>query len=244
MVEPRIPAHLAIIMDGNNRWAKQHGKQKLTGHAAGADALRRVIRKCIERGVSTLSVFAFSSENWNRPRMEVEGLMRLFEKSLNDEVPELVENKIAIQIIGDRSRFSSALTTAMEQAESATASGQRLKLNILANYGGQWDIADTAKRLAAEVASGTRALESITTEAFNATHHLAGQPPVDCLIRTGGEQRISNFLLWQAAYAELIFSDVLWPDFDGEALDHCLLEYAARERRFGCTSEQLQEDAC
>jgi len=132
----------------------------------------------------------------------------------------------------------------MEQAESATASGQRLKLNILANYGGQWDIADTAKRLAAEVASGTRALESITTEAFNATHHLAGQPPVDCLIRTGGEQRISNFLLWQAAYAELIFSDVLWPDFDGEALDQCLLEYAARERRFGCTSEQLREDAC
>ena len=244
MAEPSIPAHIAIIMDGNNRWAKQQGKQKLAGHAAGADALRRVIQKCIERGVSTLSVFAFSSENWNRPRMEVEGLMRLFEKSLNDEVPELVENKIAIEIVGDRSRFSTSLKSAMARAESATAGGQRLKLNVLANYGGQWDIADTAQRLAAEVASGARSIESITTEAFNAAHHMAGQPPVDCMIRTGGEQRISNFLLWQAAYAELIFSDVLWPDFDGEALDHCLLEYAERERRFGCTSEQLREGAC
>jgi undecaprenyl diphosphate synthase len=244
MIEPRMPAHLAIIMDGNNRWAKQQGKQKLAGHAAGADALRRVIRKCIERGVSTLSVFAFSSENWNRPRMEVEGLMRLFEKSLNDEVPELVENKIAIEVIGDRSRFSSALRTAMARAESVTAGGQRLKLNVLANYGGQWDIVDTAKRLASEVASGARSVNSITTEVFNASHGMAGQPPVDCLIRTGGEQRISNFLLWQAAYAELIFSDVLWPDFDGEALEACLLEYAARERRFGCTSEQVRESAC
>ena len=244
MVGPAIPAHIAIIMDGNNRWAKQHRKKKLAGHAAGADALRRVIRKCIERGVSTLSVFAFSSENWNRPRMEVEGLMRLFEKSLNDEVPELVENRIAIEIVGDRSRFSTSLKQAMTRAETATAGGQRLKLNVLANYGGHWDIADTAKRLAAEVASGERTWQSITPETFNTAHNLAGQPPVDCLIRTGGEKRISNFLLWQAAYAELVFSDVLWPDFDGEALDACLLEYAERERRFGMTGDQLKEDAC
>ena len=240
MTEPRIPGHIAIIMDGNNRWATLHGKRKLAGHAAGADALRRVIRKSIERGVRTLSVFAFSSENWNRPKLEVDGLMRLFEKSLNDEVPELVENKIAIEVIGDRSRFSNSLIEAMVRAEQATAAGTRLKLNILANYGGRWDIADTAKRLAAQVQEGTLELQAINEQLFENNQNLSGQSSVDLLIRTGGEHRISNFLLWQSAYAELVFSDVLWPDFDGEALDSCLLEYAGRERRFGKTSEQVK----
>lgn len=240
MTEPHIPGHIAIIMDGNNRWAKLRGKRKLAGHAAGADALRRVIRKCIERGVHTLSVFAFSSENWNRPKLEVDGLMRLFEKSLNDEVPELVENKIAIEVIGDRSRFSDSLIHAMGRAEEATATGTRLKLNILANYGGRWDIADTAKRLAAQVQEGTLELQAINEQLFENNQNLSGQSSVDLLIRTGGEHRISNFLLWQSAYAELVFSDVLWPDFDGEALDACLLEYAGRERRFGQTSEQVR----
>jgi undecaprenyl diphosphate synthase len=240
MTEPRIPGHIAIIMDGNNRWAKLQGKRKLAGHAAGADALRRVIRKCVERGIHTLSVFAFSSENWNRPKLEVDGLMRLFEKSLNDEVPELVENKIAIEIIGDRSRFSNSLIEAMARAEEATAEGTRLKLNILANYGGRWDIADTAKRLAAQVHEGKLELQAINEQLFENNQNLSGQSSVDLLIRTGGEHRISNFLLWQSAYAELVFSDVLWPDFDGEALDACLLEYAGRERRFGKTSEQVR----
>ena len=240
MTDPRIPGHIAIIMDGNNRWAKLHGKRKLAGHAAGADALRRVIQKCIERGVHTLSVFAFSSENWNRPKLEVDGLMRLFERSLNAEVPELVVNKIAIEIIGDRSRFSDSLTQAMARAEEATAKGTRLKLNILANYGGRWDIADTAKRLAAQVQEGTLELQAINEQLFENNQNLSGQSSVDLLIRTGGEHRISNFLLWQSAYAELVFSDVLWPDFDGEALDACLLEYAGRERRFGKTSEQVR----
>ncbi len=239
MAELRIPGHIAIIMDGNNRWAKHHHKRKLAGHAAGADALRRVIRKCIERGVHTLSVFAFSSENWDRPKLEVDGLMRLFEKSLNDEVPELIENKIAIEVIGDRSRFPDSLIEAMANAEQATAAGTRLKLNILANYGGRWDIADTAKRLAARVSDGTLELDAIDEQLFEDSQNLSGQTTVDLLIRTGGERRISNFLLWQSAYAELVFSDVLWPDFDGEALDACLLEYAGRERRFGKTSEQV-----
>ena len=244
MVEPHLPSHVAIIMDGNNRWAKAHGKRKLAGHAAGADALRAVIRKCIERGVQTLSVFAFSSENWNRPKFEVDGLMRLFEKSLNDEVPELVENKIAIQIVGDRSAFSASLRDAMDRAERATAKGTRLHLNIMANYGGRWDIAETARRLAHEVMAGRVVAEDINESLFEQMHNLAGHAPVDLLIRTGGEHRISNYLLWQSAYAELVFSDVLWPDFDGEALDQCLLQYAHRERRFGMTSEQIRGVSC
>ena len=240
MTEHHIPQHIGIIMDGNNRWAKLRGKRKLAGHAAGADSLRSVTRKCVERGVSNLSIFAFSSENWDRPKLEVDGLMRLFERSLIDELSELIENDISVEVIGDRSRFASSLIDAIERAESATTECRRLKLNILANYGGRWDIADTAKRLAAEVLSGRLHLDSIDEYLFEHSHNLAAQPGVDLLIRTGGEHRISNFLLWQLAYAELIFTDILWPDFDGEALERCLLEYAGRERRFGKTSEQVR----
>lgn len=244
MAEPHLPSHVAIIMDGNNRWARAHGKRKLAGHAAGADALRAVIRKCIERGVQTLSVFAFSSENWSRPKIEVDGLMRLFEKSLNDEVPELVDNKIAIRIVGDRSAFSPSLRDAMRRAEDATQGGTRLHLNIMANYGGRWDIVDTARRLAQAAVDGRVAPDAIDESLFETMHNLSEQEPVDLLIRTGGEHRISNFLLWQAAYAELVFSDVLWPDFDGAALDACLIAYANRERRFGMTSEQVRGTPC
>jgi undecaprenyl diphosphate synthase len=166
--------------------------------------------------------------------------MRLFEKSLNDEVASFIEHAIAIEVVGDRSRFSSSLVEAMVRAERATAQGTRLKLNILANYGGRWDIADTAKRLASQVQAGTLELQAINETLFENNHNLSGQSSVDLLIRTGGEHRISNFLLWQSAYAELVFSDVLWPDFDGDALDACLLEYAGRERRFGKTSEQVR----
>ena len=240
MTEDHVPRHIGIIMDGNNRWAKIRGKRKLAGHAAGADSLRSVTRKCVERGVHSLSLFAFSSENWNRPKLEVDGLMRLFERSLIDELSELIENDISVEVIGDRSRFASSLIKAIERAEDATAKCTRLKLNILANYGGRWDIADTAKRLAAEVLGGRLPLDSIDEYQFDRCQNLAGQPSVDLLIRTGGEYRISNFLLWQSAYAELVFTDILWPDFDGDALDTCLLEYAGRERRFGKTSEQVR----
>ena len=240
MTQRHIPQHIGIIMDGNNRWAKLRGKRKLAGHAAGADSLRSVTRKCLERGVHSLSIFAFSSENWNRPKLEVDGLMRLFERALIDELSDLIENEISVVVIGDRARFASSLIDAIERAEAATARCSRLKLNILANYGGRWDIADTAKRLASEVLSGRLALDSIDEYLFDNCHNLANQPSVDLLIRTGGEHRISNFLLWQSAYAELIFRDILWPDFDGEALDGCLQEYAGRERRFGKTSEQVR----
>ncbi len=239
MTDPRNPIHIAIIMDGNNRWAKLHRKPNLGGHTAGADALRRVITKCIERGVHTLSVFAFSSENWSRPKLEVDGLMRLFEKALTDEMPRLIENEIAIEVIGDRSRFPETLKKSMDLAEQATQSGTRMKLNVLANYGGRWDIADTARRLAELVHRGEISSSAINEHLFESWQNLAGQSNVDLLIRTGGEHRISNFLLWQSAYAELVFSDVLWPDFDGEILDQCLLEYTNRERRFGQTSEQV-----
>lgn len=240
MTAPLTPGHVAIIMDGNNRWAKLHGKRQLAGHAAGADALRRVIRRCIERGIHTLSVFAFSSENWKRPKLEVDGLMRLFEKSLNDEIPELVKNEIALKVIGDRSRFSDSLIGAMVRAEEATVKGSRLKLNVFANYGGRWDIVDTARRLATQVRDGLLTSDAIDEQIFEENHHLADQQAVDLMIRTGGEHRISNFLLWQSAYAELVFSDVLWPDFGGESLDACLSDYAGRERRFGKTSEQVR----
>ena len=238
MTELRTPIHIAIIMDGNNRWARLHGRPILGGHSAGADALRQVITKCIERGVHTLSVFAFSSENWSRPKLEVDGLMHLFEKSLNDEISELTEHKIAIQVIGDRSRFSETLRRSIDHAEHFTKSGTRLKLNIMANYGGRWDIVDTARRLAEQVDRGEISSNAIDERLFESRQNLAGQADVDLLIRTGGEHRFSNFLLWQSAYAELVFSNVLWPDFDGETLDQCLMEFTNRERRFGQTSEQ------
>lgn len=244
MNEPRIPDHIAIIMDGNNRWARKKRKPKLAGHVAGANALRKVIKKCLERGVSVLSVFAFSSENWKRPKIEVDGLMKLFEKTLNDEISELIENNISIEVIGDKARFSSSLQAAISRAEYATKSGQKLKLNVLANYGGQWDISDTARRLAVAVQNGMIDPSDITTDCFDNYQHLAGQGSVDLLIRTGGEQRISNFLLWQSAYAELVFSDMLWPDFDGDEMDRCLQLYTDRERRFGKTSDQLKNTAC
>lgn len=231
-------------MDGNNRWAKSHHKMRLAGHAAGAEALRRVIRRACECGVEVLSVFAFSSENWKRPKREVDGLMRLFEKSLRDEVPSLVDNGIAIRIVGDRHAFSESLQAQMQSAEVATAQGTRLLLNVMANYGGRWEIADTARRLAMAVQSGSMSADQINEQEFDRWHPLSDQVPVDLMIRTGGEQRISNFILWSAAYAELVFSEVLWPDFDAGAFDACLAQFAIRERRFGLTSEQVSQRSC
>lgn len=239
-----LPAHVAIIMDGNNRWAQLHHRPRLAGHHAGADALRRVIRQAIVRGISTLSVFAFSSENWSRPRVEVDGLMRLFEKSLRDETAALVEHGVRIRIIGDRSAFSARLCEAMAVAEKATCHGDRLTLNVLANYGGRWHITAAAQQAAQLVRSGELEPSMISDEWLSQASPLADCPDVDLLIRTGGEQRISNFLLWQSAYAELIFSDVLWPDFDEIAFDGCLNTFFTRERRFGRTSEQVKAQIC
>ncbi|MDM7323341.1 MAG: polyprenyl diphosphate synthase [Gammaproteobacteria bacterium] len=238
-----VPVHVAIIMDGNGRWAEQRGYPRVFGHRQGATALRTTVRTCAERGVRVLTVFAFSSENWRRPSSEVGALMQLFLQSLRHEVRRLHEAGVRLRFIGERSRFDPVLQARMAEAEELTASNERMTLVVAVNYGGRWDITQAARALAGEVASGRLAPEAV--DEITLVRHLAlgDLPEPDLLIRTGGEQRISNFLLWQLAYAELYFTPVLWPDFDAEALDRALAWYAGRERRFGQISAQLQESA-
>ncbi len=228
-----IPQHIAIVMDGNGRWAKRRFMPRLAGHRQGVESLRRCVRACVARGVRVLTVFAFSSENWNRPQDEVSGLMELMGKALVREVPQLSQDGVRLCFVGERASLSAGMRGALEQAEAATATNQRLTLNVCFNYGGRWDIAQAAAKLAARG-------EPITESSLHGAMGMAHVPDPDLLIRTGGEKRISNFLLWQAAYSELYFSDRLWPDFDEAALDEAIADYAGRERRFGQTSEQLQ----
>ena len=227
-----VPRHIAIVMDGNGRWAKRRLLPRIAGHRQGVESLRRCIRACAERGVQALTVFAFSSENWNRPPDEVSGLMELMAKALAREVPELRQNGIRLRFVGERASLSERMKAGLAEAEAATAAGTGMGLNVCFNYGGRWDIVQAAAGLAARG-------EPITEAALAGAMALAHVPDPDLLIRTGGEQRISNFLLWQCAYSELYFSDTLWPDFDEAALDEALAAYAARERRFGQTSEQV-----
>ncbi|MEH6565138.1 MAG: polyprenyl diphosphate synthase [Halopseudomonas sp.] len=238
-----VPRHLAIIMDGNNRWARKRFLPGVAGHKAGVDAVKAMIEVCIEEGVEVLTLFAFSSENWRRPEDEVGALMELFLGALRREVRKLQENGVRLQIIGDRSRFAPELQQAMLQAEEHTAGGGRLTLVVAANYGGQWDIAQAARQLAAEVASGARAAASINEQAIEARLSTANLPLPDLCIRTGGEKRVSNFLLWQFAYSEFYFSDLFWPDFKQEALRAALADFACRQRRFGKTSEQIAAES-
>jgi undecaprenyl diphosphate synthase len=227
-----VPRHIAIVMDGNGRWARRRLLPRIAGHRQGVEALRACIRACAERGVQALTVFAFSSENWSRPDEEVRGLMQLMARALVREVPELRENRIRLRFVGERAGLSAKLQQGLAQAESGTATGTRLLLNVCFNYGGRWDIVQAAAQLAARG-------EPITEDSLGRAMALAHVPDPDLVIRTGGEQRLSNFLLWQCAYSELYFSDRLWPDFDAAALDEALAAYAARERRFGQTSEQV-----
>ncbi len=227
------PRHVAIVMDGNGRWAKRRFMPRIAGHRQGVESLRRCIRACAERGVQVLTVFAFSSENWSRPEDEVSGLMDLLGKALTREVPELRQNGIRLYFVGDRESLSPRLRSELAEAEAATAGNTRLVLNVCFNYGGRWDIAQAAARLASRG-------EPITERSMAGAMALAHVPDPDLLIRTGGEKRISNFLLWQCAYSELFFTDCLWPDFDEAALDTALADYAGRERRFGQTSEQVR----
>jgi undecaprenyl diphosphate synthase len=226
--------HIAIVMDGNGRWAKRRFMPRVAGHRQGVEALRRCIRACAARGVQALTVFAFSSENWNRPPDEVGALMELLGKALAREVPELNEGGIRLYFAGDRQPLSERLRGELTQAENATAANQRMTLTVCFNYGGRWDIVQAAARAAAQG-------QPITEQTLSRALALAHVPDPDLLIRTGGEQRISNFLLWQCAYSELYFSDKLWPDFDEAALDAALADFAARERRFGRTTEQVRE---
>jgi undecaprenyl diphosphate synthase len=227
-----VPHHIAIVMDGNGRWATRRYLPRVAGHKKGVDALRACVRHCGERGVRVLTVFAFSSENWNRPPEEVSGLMELLAVALSREVPQLHAEGVRIHFIGNRAALSDKVRAGLHQAELATAGNTRLTFNICFNYGGRWDIAQAAAGLAARG-------EAITEASLDRAMALAHVPDPDLLIRTGGEQRISNFLLWQAAYSELYFSDKLWPDFDEAAIDKAIADYAGRERRFGKTSEQL-----
>ncbi len=228
-----VPHHVAIVMDGNGRWAKRRLMPRIAGHRQGVESLRRCIRACVKRGVGVLTVFAFSSENWGRPQDEVSGLMELMGKALVREVPELKEAGIRLHFVGDRQGLPERMRQSLTQAEAATADNRGMVLNVCFNYGGRWDIAQAAAQLAARG-------EPITENALDRALALAHGPDPDLLIRTGGEQRISNFLLWQCAYSELYFSDRLWPDFDEAALDEAFAAFAERERRFGKTSEQVE----
>lgn len=227
-----MPHHVALVMDGNGRWAKQRKLPRVAGHKQGVDALRRTVKACIERGIGVLTVFAFSSENWNRPVEEVSGLMDLLAMALTREVPKLHKNGVRLHFPGERGGLSARVAQGLEKAEAVTAGNERLVLNVCFNYGGRWDIAQAARKL---VAQGRELTEANLDKAMA----LAHVPDPDLLIRTGGEMRISNFLLWQAAYTELFFTPCLWPDFDAAELDRAILDFAGRERRFGQTSEQL-----
>ncbi|MCE1251425.1 MAG: polyprenyl diphosphate synthase [Comamonadaceae bacterium] len=231
-----VPHHIAIVMDGNGRWAARRFMPRLVGHKQGVESLRRCARACQQRGVRVLTVFAFSSENWNRPQDEVSGLMELMGVALAREVPDLHKEGVRIHFVGERASLSEKVRAGLAQAEALTAGNTSLVLNVCFNYGGRWDVAQAAAALAARG-------EAITEASLDRALALAHVPDPDLVIRTGGEMRISNFLLWQAAYSEFYFSDKLWPEFDAAALDQAIAAYAQRERRFGQTSAQVQGQA-
>ncbi|WP_165888977.1 polyprenyl diphosphate synthase [Mannheimia granulomatis] len=228
-----MPRHVAIIMDGNGRWAKQKGKLRIFGHQNGVKAVRSAVSFAAKHQIKVLTLYAFSSENWSRPETEVSALMSLFMRALDSEVKKLHKNNIRLNIIGDKSAFSENLQKRIAESEKLTENNTGLILNIAANYGGYWDIVQAAQKVAAQVKDNQLAIEQITPELFQQQLSTENQPEVDLLIRTSGEQRISNFLLWQIAYAELFFTPVLWPDFDDETFSQAILSYQQRERRFG-----------
>ncbi len=239
-VQGDIPRHVAIIMDGNNRWAKRRFMPGVAGHKAGVDAVRAVVEHSAKQGVEVLTLFAFSSENWRRPADEVSALMSLFVLALEREVRKLHRHNIRLQIMGDVSGFSPRLQQLIRESEALTANNTAMTLVVAANYGGQWDIAQAARRIAEDVQAGTLQPQDINEQVFHRYTWLADLPPPDLLIRTGGEQRISNFMLWQTAYSELYFSPVFWPDFKEQEYQQALTAFAERTRRFGRTDDQLE----
>jgi undecaprenyl diphosphate synthase len=230
-----VPRHLAIILDGNGRWARSRMLPRIAGHRRGLEAVRATVQNCADRGVEYLTLFAFSSENWRRPAEEVALLMQLFQAALTNEVERMHRNGVRLKVVGDIRRFDPKIRSLIEQGERLTAENRRLTVTIAANYGGRWDILQALSRLAA---AGTLPAE-ITEEKLAPYLAMSYAPEPDLFIRTGGEQRISNFLLWQLAYSELYFTETLWPDFDAAALDLAIASYRSRERRFGRTSEQV-----
>jgi undecaprenyl diphosphate synthase len=237
--EVPVPQHVCIIMDGNGRWAKKRLMPRTFGHRKGVEITRKSIQFFAAAGVRDLTLFAFSSENWNRPEDEVSTLMELFMHSLKDNSAELNDNNIRIRFIGDRAAFSQALQNQIAESEALTADNQLMNLNIAANYGGQWDILNAVKSIVSRVACDELTLEQIDQPLLVSALSLANTPDPDLFIRTGGEQRISNFLLWQLAYAELYFTDVLWPDFSEQEMQKALDIFSQRQRRYGKTGEQM-----
>ncbi|MGL4766910.1 MAG: polyprenyl diphosphate synthase [Formosimonas sp.] len=239
-----VPQHIAIIMDGNGRWATQRGLPRVWGHKKGVQAVREVVRACVELGVAHLTLFAFSSENWRRPPAEVSFLMKLFMRSLRREIQSLINNGIRLRIIGDLSAFDASIQNLVREGEEGTRECQRLTLTICANYGGRWDILNAMNQLlAARAAAGVALAAPVLEQDVQPYLQLADLPEPDLFIRTGGEARMSNFLLWQLAYTELFFTPTFWPDFDQAALTLAIESYQTRERRFGRTSAQLKESS-
>jgi undecaprenyl diphosphate synthase len=235
-----IPKHIAIIMDGNGRWAEARGQPRHAGHKEGVRPVRMCIEECARRGVGALTLFAFSSENWRRPTIEVSSLMQLFLDAIDREVADLHKNKVRLRFIGDRHSLSVKLQSRMAASEELTAGNDGLKLQVAVSYGGRWDIVQAARKLAAQVASGALGVDAIDEQRFAGELALGAMADPDLFIRTGGDHRISNFLLWNLAYTEIHVCDTLWPDFDVVELEAALAAFAQRERRFGQTREQLR----
>ena len=236
-----LPKHVAVIMDGNNRFAKKNQLDTGSGHREGKNVLDPIVEYCRKRNIKALTVFAFSSENWNRPQFEVDLLMQLLEDTILEQIPRMEEFNIALRFIGDRSRLSPKLRDLMLQAEERTAKFDSMTLTIAISYGGMWDMAQAAKQIALDVQNEKLKINDIDADLFGQYVSLSDLPAVDLLIRTGGDYRLSNFLLWQAAYAELYFTKTLWPEFTVEEFDQAIAEFVSRERRFGKTSEQIQQ---
>jgi undecaprenyl diphosphate synthase len=239
-----IPTHVAVIMDGNGRWARARGKKRHAGHRAGVKSVRATVEAAAERGVRHLTLFAFSSENWSRPAEEVSSLMRLFVEALRREVDELHRNNVRLRFVGALGQLGEGLQKGIAAAEARTAANTGLSLNVAVAYGGRWDIMQAVRALAQQAKTGEIGPEDIDEEALAGRLQLGDSPDPDLLIRTGGEQRISNFLLWNLAYAELWFTDVLWPDFDKDEFDKALAYYASKQRRYGQTGEQVETAQC
>ncbi len=235
-----LPQHIAVIMDGNGRWAKERGKPRVFGHKNGVVSVRKTISTAARLGIKAVTLFAFSSENWRRPEEEVGVLMELFMTVLTTEVKKLHKNQLRLRVIGDKSRFSERLQKKIAQAEELTKDNTGMLINIAANYGGQWDITQATKTIAEKVARGELVASDITEETIRAHLTMSDIPEVDLMIRTGGECRISNFMLWQLAYAELYFTPTYWPEFGEESLVEAVTWFVNRERRFGCTGEQIK----
>lgn len=236
----KVPAHIAVIMDGNGRWAQARGLDRTEGHKAGVDAVRRIVESASQLGVKYLTLYAFSTENWNRPTQEVDALMELMVYAIARETADLVKNGVRLQVIGDLGRMPAKTREALNQCLDATKDGQTITLILALSYSSKWELTEVAKQIAQQVADGKLAVADITDQTIDSCLQTQSYPDPDLLIRTGGEQRLSNFLLWQTAYSEFYFSDVFWPDFDDQQLREAVLDYQHRIRRFGKTTEQVK----